>query len=296
MHLGEVPLPLLLEEVALGQVLGLEGRQVVLAPLVVDEGHQVGGEVDDLLELLGLQLLTGLGAHEQVGEPRAGAAQVPDVHGRRSQLDVAHPLAPHLRTRDLDAAALADDALEADALVLAAVALPVLGGTEDLLAEETVLLRLERPVVDGLGLLHLAVRPQTDLVRGGQADAQLIEIVDVKHPVCFLIRSFEERLAVVPAATAGGQVAGGELDEPSVFGGWRRRAPTAAAQRDRGLSGVGPPTAGHPLNARSGGGRPRRSRARCAGGRCRAPRPPGRSPRRARASRSRHRPSSEPRR
>jgi hypothetical protein len=49
---------------------------------------------------------------------------------------VAHALAPHLRARDLDATALADDPLEPDALVLAAVALPVLGGTEDLLAEK----------------------------------------------------------------------------------------------------------------------------------------------------------------
>ena len=148
--------------VALGEHLGLEVRQVLVAPLLVDPGDQVGREVDDLLELLGLQLLTDLGAHEQVGQPRAGAAEVPDVHDRGGQLDVAHALAPDLRAGDLDAAALADDALEADALVLAAVALPVLGRTEDLLAEEAVLLGLERAVVDGLGLLDLAVGPRAD--------------------------------------------------------------------------------------------------------------------------------------
>jgi hypothetical protein len=81
----------------------------------------------------------------------------------------------------LDAAALADDALEADALVLAAVALPVPGGTEDLLAEETVLLRTEGAVVDGLGLLHLTVRPLADVVAAGQTDAELVEEVDVEH-------------------------------------------------------------------------------------------------------------------
>ena len=129
----------------------------VVALVVVDPGDQVGGEVDDLLELLGLQLLTGLDAGQQVGQPRPGAAQVPDVHDRRGQLDVAHALAADLRAGDLDAAALADDALEAHALVLAAVALPVPGGAEDLLAEEAVLLRAQRAVVDGLGLLHLAV-------------------------------------------------------------------------------------------------------------------------------------------
>ena len=140
------------------------GRSVV-ALLLVDPGDEVGGEVDDLLELLGLQLLTGLDAGQQVGQPRAGAAEVPDVHDGGGQLDVAHALAPDLRAGDLDAAALADDALEPDALVLAAVALPVLGRTEDLLAEEAVLLGLERAVVDGLRLLDLAVGPRADASR-----------------------------------------------------------------------------------------------------------------------------------
>ena len=125
--------------------------------LLVDPGHEVGGEVDDLLELLGLQLFLRLDAREEVREPRAGAAEVPDVdHGSR-QLDVAHPVAADLRAGDLDAAALADDALEADALVLAAVALPVTGRAEDLLAEQAVLLGTQGAVVDGLRLLDLAV-------------------------------------------------------------------------------------------------------------------------------------------
>src|SRR5581483_2039577 len=60
---------------------------------------------------------------------------------------------------------------------------PVPRRTEDLLAEQTVLLRLERPVVDGLGLLHLAVAPLTDVVRRGQADTQLVEHGDVEQDV-----------------------------------------------------------------------------------------------------------------
>ena len=175
----EVPTPLDVGDL-LGQ-LGLEVRQVLVALVLVDPGDQVGGEVDDLLQLLGLQLLAGLGAHEEVGQPASGAAEVPDVDDRRGQLDVAHPLAADLRTGDLDAAALADDPLEADALVLAAVALPVLGRTEDLLAEEPVLLRTEGAVVDGLGLLDLAVGPAPDGVPGGQSDAQLVERVDVQR-------------------------------------------------------------------------------------------------------------------
>src|SRR5690606_14559147 len=85
---------------------------------------------------------------------------------------------------DLHATALTDDALEADALVLATGAFPVAGRTEDLLAEEPVLLRLQGAVVDGLGLLDLAVRPVADVVRGGETDAQLVEEVDVEHLVC----------------------------------------------------------------------------------------------------------------
>src|SRR5207247_9585719 len=131
--------------------------------------------------LLGLELLPDLGAHEQVGQPRAGAAQIPDVDDGRGQLDVAHALAPHLLAGDLDAAALADDAAEPDALVLAAVALPVLGRPEDLLAEKPVLLGAEGAVVDGLRLLDLTVRPRADRVRGGQADPELFEVVNVEH-------------------------------------------------------------------------------------------------------------------
>src|SRR5205814_4032987 len=114
-------------------------------------------------------------------EPRARAPEVPDVDDRSGQLDVAHALAPDLRARDLDPAALTDDALEPDALVLAAVALPVLRRTEDLLAEESVLLGLERAVVDGLRLLHFAVRPRQDVARGREVDSETVTLVHIEH-------------------------------------------------------------------------------------------------------------------
>jgi hypothetical protein len=81
---------------------------------------------------------------------------------------VAHALAAHDRARDLDAALIADDALVADALVLAAVALVVLLRAEDLLVEEAVLLRALGAVVDGLGLRDFAVRPLEDALRRGE--------------------------------------------------------------------------------------------------------------------------------
>ena len=174
-------LELLADGVALFEVLGLEVGEVLVASVLVDPGDQVGGEVDDLLELLGLQLFLRLDAGEQVCQPATRAAEVPDVHDGRAELDVAHALAADLRAGDLDATALADDALEAHALVLAAVALPVAGRPEDLLAEQAVLLGTQRAVVDRLGLLHFTVGPQPDLVGRGQPDLQLVEHVHIKH-------------------------------------------------------------------------------------------------------------------
>lgn len=142
--------------------------------VLVDARDHVGGEVDDLLEVLRRQV-------EQVPEAARDALEVPDVGDGGGQLDVTHPLTTHAGAGDLDAAALADDALEADSLVLAAGALPVPGGAEDPLAEQALLLGLEGAVVDGLGLLDLAVAPVADVLRGGQADAQLVEEVDVQH-------------------------------------------------------------------------------------------------------------------
>src|SRR6478735_4402008 len=121
----------------------------------------------------------------------------------RGQLDVPHPLTTNLGASDLDAAALADDALEPNALVLTAGALPVPGRAEDLLAEEPVLFRLEGAVVDGFRLLDLAVGPRANVVRGGETDTQLVEEVDVEHwwhvPVCQLIRV----IAWLPTAPVG---------------------------------------------------------------------------------------------
>src|SRR5204862_1348759 len=124
---------------------------------------------------------------DQVADPARDALEEPDVGDRRGQVDVAHPLAADLRPGDLDAAALADDPLVADPLVLAAVALPVLGGTEDALAEEPVLLGLQRAVVDGLRLEDLARAPRADLLRGGEPDLNRVEVVDVDQSDSLLL-------------------------------------------------------------------------------------------------------------
>ena len=152
----------------------LERVEVLRARLVVDPRDDRGGEVENLLQFLGRHV-------QQVADAAGHALEEPDVADRRGQVDVAHALAADLRARDLDAAALADDALVADALVLAAVALPVLGRTEDALAEQPVLLGLERAVVDRLRLGHLARAPAADLLGGGEADLDCVEVVDVDH-------------------------------------------------------------------------------------------------------------------
>ena len=81
------------------------------------------------------------------------------------QLDVSAALTSHFFLSDLDAATVADDALVANALVLAASTLVVLRGTEDALAEQTVALRLIGTVVDGLRLGYFAKRVLKDFFR-----------------------------------------------------------------------------------------------------------------------------------
>ena len=66
------------------------------------------------------------------------------------------PLAANLAVNHLDAALFAHDATVLHALVLAAQALVVLDGPEDLRAKQPVALRLERAVVDRLRVLDLA--------------------------------------------------------------------------------------------------------------------------------------------
>ena len=88
---------------------------------------------------------------------------------RSGELDVTHTLTAHLALGDFNAAAVADFALVTDLLVLAAVALPVLGRSENALAEQAVTLWLEGAVVDGLGLGDLAGRPGKNHFRGGNA-------------------------------------------------------------------------------------------------------------------------------
>ena len=133
-------------------------------------GHHVGFEVQHALNVAQRHV-------EHQAQTRRQRLQEPDVGAGRSQVDVAHALAAHLGLGHFDAALLADHAAVLEALVLAAQALVVLDGAKDLGAEQTIALGLERAVVDGLGLLHLAEGPGTDLLGRSQTDLDGIEML-----------------------------------------------------------------------------------------------------------------------
>ena len=137
-------------------------------------GDDIGSEVQDLLQNLGRDI-------QNQAHAGGNALEVPDMAAGRGQLDVAHALPANLALSDLNAAAVADLALVLDLLVLAAVALPVLGRSKDPLAVQAVALGLQSTIVDGLRLLDLAVGPLPDHFRRSDADFN-----GIKGGICHL--------------------------------------------------------------------------------------------------------------
>ena len=162
----------------LGADAGLEVVLILLAHLAVLalgqdlallERREAGVD-DDIVGKVQNLFQHARGQVEHQTHAAGDALEVPDVGDGRGQLDMAHALSSHLALGDLDAAAVADLALVADLLIFAAVALPVLGRSENALAEQTVALGLEGAVVDGLRLFDFAVGPVQNHFRGGNAD------------------------------------------------------------------------------------------------------------------------------
>jgi hypothetical protein len=154
-----------------GVEIGLVGQQLTaLQRGHAGVDHHEGLEIQHALDI-------AQGHVQQQADTRRQRLQEPDVRGRAGQLDVAHALAAHLGQRDFHAALLADHAAVLEALVLAAQTLIVLHRPEDLGAEQAVALGLEGAVVDGLRLLHFAVGPGTDHVRGRETDADGVEVL-----------------------------------------------------------------------------------------------------------------------
>ena len=164
-HGGEAVLAILVDG---DHVLFLAEQLVLLQRGEARLGDDVVLEVEDALDVLQRHV-------EQRADARRQRLQEPDVGDGRGELDMAHALAADARQRDFDAALLADDALVLHALVLAAQALIVLDRAKNARAEQTVALRLEGAVVDGLRLLDLAERPGQNLLRAGERDPDGIE-------------------------------------------------------------------------------------------------------------------------
>ena len=145
---------------------------IFFARFLVNRSDDGACEIEHLLELFRSDV-------EQIAQTRGRTLEIPDVRHWSSELDVTHALTTNLRARYFNAAALADDALETDALVLAARAFPVFGRAEDLLAEQAVLFGLERTVVDGFRLLDLATRPTAHILSACKRDSDRVEIINV---------------------------------------------------------------------------------------------------------------------
>ena len=152
-------------------------------------------EVEDALEVAQRDV-------EQVADAARQPLEEPDVAHRRRQRDVAQALTAHLGLRHLDAALVADHAAVLHALVLAAEALPVGDRAEDLRAEQPVAFGLERAVVDGLRLGHLAVGPRQDLVRRRQADADGVE---VRHQRTLRVEAWSHGCAYTSCSTGSAE-------------------------------------------------------------------------------------------
>ena len=131
--------------------------------------HYVFLIVDD-----GFQLL---GRHTQKGADLVGSTlEVPDMSYRNGEGDVTHALTADFLLSYFHAAAVAHDSAITDSLVLAAVALVIFGGAEDLLAEKTLTLRLVSPVVDRFRLQDFSAGTLGDVFRGSEADGNAGEI------------------------------------------------------------------------------------------------------------------------
>ena len=114
---------------------------------------------------------------EHEAQTRWQRFQEPDVGARCGQIDVAHALAAHLGLRDFNTALLANHTTVLEALVFAAEAFIVFDGAKNLGTKKTIALRLEGAVVDRLGFFHFAERPAADLLWGGYADTDGIEML-----------------------------------------------------------------------------------------------------------------------
>src|ERR1035437_3301954 len=133
--------------------------------------HDVGFEIQHRFQVAQRNV-------ENVPNTAGQSLEEPHMRAGRSQFNVAEALTADLGEGYLYAALIADHAAVLHALVLAAETLPIGYRPENARAEQTIALRLEGAVVDGLRLGDFAVRPTADLFGRSQADADSVEVGD----------------------------------------------------------------------------------------------------------------------
>jgi hypothetical protein len=88
---------------------------------------------------------------------------------------MAHALTTDAGDGDLDAATVANHVLVLDALILTASALIIADRAENLLAKKTTRLGLEGAIIDGLGVLNLALGPGANRLWGRDGYGNAVE-------------------------------------------------------------------------------------------------------------------------
>jgi len=158
-------------------------------------GHQLGvarieydklGEVQNFFQTL-------LGDFQHLTDTGRCALKVPDVGNRSSQFDVPHTFTANLGTGNFYAAAVADLSLKTDLLELAAVALPVLGRSEDTLTVQTVAFRLLGTVVDRFRTLNCTVRPFPDTIRRSKTNLDRFKSVKFQTVTSYISTRKQEK-------------------------------------------------------------------------------------------------------
>ena len=155
--------------------LRLSQELVFLQRRITGIDHEIILVVDNPLKVAGGDI------HHQP-DARGHALEKPDMGHRHRQLDVAHALPSDTCLSHFHAAAVADHAAMLDPLVLAAGTFPVLDWAKNPLAKKPPLLRLKRAIVDGLGVLDLALGPRPDGLRASHGDGDMIHMIDRIEP------------------------------------------------------------------------------------------------------------------
>ena len=126
---------------------------------VADFRYEIFSEVKNRFELTRLNV-------KHLTQTRGDSFEIPDMRNGSRKFNVTHSFSSDLCFCDFNTAAFADLALVTESLVFAAMAFPVLHGTEDTLAEKTVFFGFKGSVIYCFRFLDLAVRPGTDLFGG----------------------------------------------------------------------------------------------------------------------------------